>query len=53
MNWFSIVSILIFVFLIIRVIVGIQKNTGRKTRSYLLILIFIVHIGVIIYLSFD
>ncbi|MFZ3171314.1 MAG: hypothetical protein WA118_04975 [Carboxydocellales bacterium] len=53
MNWFSIVSILLFVVLIIRVIVRMQKKTGRITRSLLLILIFIIHIGVIIYLSFD
>jgi hypothetical protein len=53
MGWFSIVSISLFLALSVRCGWRIKKGTPRKTREYLLILIFFIHIGVIVYLNLN
>lgn len=53
MGWFSIVSILFFVYLIVRVIIKILNNTPGRIRNYILVVIFSIHIAVIIYFSLD
>lgn len=53
MHWFGIISVLVFVLLIIRSMARIHKNASKKARDFLLILIFLTHIVVICYLSFD